>query len=72
MAFRDDPQRARVCLALLGKTDLRELWTENGPTELARTLLTQGAKDFSAEKRTLFLLAWEFWRAKTDLTFHDL
>jgi hypothetical protein len=72
MIFRDDFQRGRVCAVILGKTDLQELWTENGPTDHARRLLAQGVKGYSAEKRTLFLLAWEFWRTKTELKFHDL
>jgi len=72
MIFRDDRQRARVSIALLGKTELRGLWTERGPTEQARRLLAMGVKGQSAEKRILFLLAWEFWREKTDLHFSDL
>jgi|SRR5579862_1718988 len=70
--FRDDVQRARVCSAILGKTDLRGLWSESGPTEQARSLLLQGAKTLTTEKRTLFLLTWEIWREKTNLSFHDL
>ena len=71
-AFRDDAQRARVCSTLLGKTDLRGLWREAGPTERARQLFAEGLKELSSEKRTLFLMAWEIWREKTDLRFHDL
>jgi len=70
--FRDDVQRARVCSVLLGKTDLRGLWTKLGPTEQARALLVQGAGTLTTEKRTLFLLSWEIWRERTDLSFHDL
>ena len=29
-------------------------------------------KGLSTERRILFLLAWEFWREKTDLHFSDL
>ena len=34
--FRDDSQAARAVRALLGLVGLADLWTEEGPTDIAR------------------------------------
>jgi len=70
--FRDDSQAARAVRALLGFVGLADLWTEEGPTDVARAgrrkqrnrtreQLRHRLPKLTPEQRVLMFAAWSFW-----------
>src|SRR5688572_14520502 len=70
--FRDDSQAARAVRALLGLVGLAYLWTEEGPTDVARAGRRKQRNrtgeerrhrldKLTKEQRVLMLAAWSIW-----------
>jgi hypothetical protein len=69
--FRNDKQRAAVCRAVCNHAGLN-LWTDNGPTERAKALLTQNGGPMSTGERIMFLAAWALWNGHGSVLFADV
>ena len=70
--FRNDEQRAVVCLALLDRIGLQRLWTLRGPTEEAQRLLAENGGALSGGERVMLLVAWALWNGSGMLTLAEL
>jgi hypothetical protein len=80
--FENEKQRARVCRAILISARLDgwkeygkpggELWTDEGPTELAIDLLDRDGGPLSTGERIMFLIAWSLWNGDGKLRFDDV
>src|SRR5262249_1374696 len=58
---RGKRQLAIACKRLVARAGLARLWTEDGPTNEARTLLGAGHGTLPPRERLLLLAAWAFW-----------
>jgi hypothetical protein len=65
--FRDARQVAEVCRVLLGRADLRGLWTDAGPTEAARALLSD-ARSLQPDQAITLKTAWRLWSGSLEVT----
>lgn len=79
--FQNDQQRARVCRAILMSARLDswgagnkrgELWTDDGPTTLAISLLERDGGGMSTGERIMFMAAWSLWNGDGTCTLHDV
>jgi hypothetical protein len=70
--FRTEQQRARACRTLMDQLFVKDLWTNDGPTEKAIDLLQKNGEGLSSGERVLFLAAWELWNSTGQLRFADL
>ena len=70
--FKNDEQRAVVCLALLDRIGLQRLWTLRGPTEEAQRLLAEDGGALSSGERAMLLVAWALWNGSGKLTLSEL
>jgi len=66
--FSSESQLSRVCRAFCARGRLTELWTEAGPTVLARDLAERGGGPLSSGQRLLLLVAWSLWSACSHVT----
>lgn len=65
--FRDARQVAEVCRVLLARADLRGLWTDAGPTEAARALLSD-ARSLQPDQAITLKTAWRLWSGSLEVT----
>jgi hypothetical protein len=70
--FRDDRQKATVCLVLLDQVGLAHLWTEDGPSEKAKALIEADGGDLMGEARLLLLTAAGIWNGEGGPTLGEL
>lgn len=71
--LHDDRQRARTCEALLSSLGLDDdLWTIDGPSQEAVTILNDDGGVASSGERVLLLIAGEIWDYSTGLKFGEL
>ena len=66
--FSSESQLSRVCRAFCARARLTELWTDAGPTVLARDLAEHGGGPLSSGERLLLLVAWSLWSACNHVT----
>lgn len=71
MLTGDQIQLAQVCEALLGAVKLPGLWTERGPSERLRGLLSKGG-ELSAEQTAVARFALALWERDDALSVREL
>ena|ERR1035438_7659609 len=74
MLFKDDPERARICSALLSLINRGSLWTESGPTAAAMELHKRHGGSVSHGESVMLGVAWAVWTGENDwpLTFNEV
>lgn len=73
--FRDDTQRAKaiqLMLSNLVNAEVRGLWTERGPTELAFSIQDRGGGPYSTGENLMLRVAWDFWNGSGHADFGDV
>ena len=70
--FSSESQLSRVCRAFCARARLTELWTDAGPTVLARDLAEHGGGPLSSGERLLLLVAWSLWTACSHVTVGEV
>lgn len=74
MSWESDEQRGEVARALLGllTRDTSDLWTENGPTDLAVQYLHAGGGPLSSGEALMLRLAFDVWNGEGKATLGEL
>ena len=70
--FSSESQLSRVCRAFCARGRLTGLWTDEGPTTLARDLAERGGGPLSSGERLLLLVAWSVWSACSHVTVGEV
>jgi hypothetical protein len=70
--FSSDEQLARVCRAFCSRARLSELWTSEGPTAQAMSLLERDGGPLSSGERMVLLVAWSIWNGSGHLSLSDV
>ena len=70
--FRDDLQKATVCLVLLDQVGLSHLWAEDGPTEKAKELLEAEGGDLLGDEKLVFLTTCAIWSGEGGPSMSEL
>jgi hypothetical protein len=65
-AFRDVAQLIKVCRTLLDEVELKDAWTDAGPSELARSYLA-GKVHGAPGQRTMLDVVWKLWCGSLDI-----
>jgi hypothetical protein len=69
--FANECQQARVCEALCRAVRLRGMWTDEGPSEVAVSLLKRNGGPLSAGERIMLLTAWNIWNGRGEVNLGD-
>jgi hypothetical protein len=69
--FTGKKQLAVACQELVARAGLARLWTVDGPTAEASTLLDADEEALSPRERVLLLAAWAFWDGSKADRFAD-
>jgi len=70
--FRSDAQVNAVCRVLVEQLYLKDLWTDEGPTEKAHSYFEQDGGPISRGERVLLLAAFAIWNGSDALAFTDV
>ena len=70
--FRNERQRSAVAYVLLDSLQLGKLWTVEGPTEAACTLLKKRGGSLSSGERLILLAAFDLWNGDGHADFSEL
>lgn len=70
--FRSDQQLARTCRALCSLAGLGSLWTLEGPSPQAMTLLETDGGPLSSGERAVVLAAWNIWNGSGNVNLSDV
>jgi len=65
-------QRVRACRALLALIGYEHLWTEDGPTALAKKFVDQYGGPMSNLQWTLYQFVWYVWGRASDVKVQEL
>jgi hypothetical protein len=69
--FANECQQARVCEALCRAVRLEGMWTDEGPTDVAVSLLKRNGGPLSSGERIMFLAAWNVWNGRGEVNLGD-
>jgi len=70
--FASETQQARVCEMICRAVRLDGMWTEQGPSRLAVSLLIRNGGPLSTGERIMFLCAWGIWNGRGTVNLGDV